>query len=354
MDMVLRQSLGLILVSVLFVGYILRLSRGRRLSYRYTVGWLFIGVLIAISVIPLQILESTSEFVGLTPVNMGLLILGVVVLAIAVQLSVSASHLAAQQRTLGMHQALSFQTSIEQPKSNVLVVIPALNEADSVGSVVDVCREYGYACLVIDDGSSDHTGEVATRAGATVLTAPFNLGIGVALRAGFIWAVQNGYEKVVQCDADGQHAPEEIRHLLEVQEAHLAHLVVGSRFAQINSYPVGRLRWLVMQLLAKRASKVTRTQITDASSGFRCIANELLKEFAREYPMDYMDSYEALIASGRANYRVVETFTPMKERSSGVASNGAVRAAFHTLKVLSAGVVGTQVRYQTFVADRAD
>jgi len=354
MEIVTRQSFLLLLVSVLFVGYILRLSRGRRLSYRYTVGWLFLGALIAVSVIPLQVLEPTSKVLGLPPLNIGLFALGVVILLIAVQLSVSASHLANRQRFLGMHQALNFPQTVDQPESDVLVVIPALNEAASVGSVVRDCREQGYACLVINDGSSDDTGHVAARAGATVLTAPFNLGIGVALRAGFIWAVQNEYEIVVQCDADGQHSPEEIAQLLEAQVAHRAHLVVGSRFADINDYPVGRLRWFVMRLLARRASKVTGTQVSDASSGFRCISYELLKEFAREYPMDYMDSYEALIASGRSNYRVVETFTPMKERSSGVASNGALKAALHTLKVLSAGLVGTRVSYKTFVSGGGD
>ena len=346
-----RQAIGLLVLSLAFTVLIIRLSRTRRLSYRYTLGWLLFGLLIGLSVVPLLFLEPVADFVGVPPLNIGLLALGVVVLGIAIELSLAVSHIASRQRTLGMHQALGgagHDEGDQAGRPEVLVVIPALNEEESIGSVIRGCRAAGFDCLVINDGSTDATEIVARQEGATVLSAPFNLGIGVALRAGFIWAVRHGYRTAVQCDADGQQSPHEITRLVEHRREHEAHLVIGSRFAQANDYPVGRLRRGVMRWLARRATAATGTEITDASSGFRCIHGELLDEFARIYPADYMDSYEALVAAGRAGYTVVETFTPMRERTTGTASNSPVRAAFHTVKVLTAGLIGTRLDFKRF------
>ena len=351
MSVVARQAVGLLVLSAGFIALILQLSRSRRLSYRYTLGWLFFGLLVGLSVVPLLALESLSEFLGVPPLNVGLLVLGVVVLGVAVELSLSTSHLSRRQRELGMHQALASavgSSDSARGQAEVLVVIPALNEEATVGSVILDCIGEGFDCLVINDGSSDRTADIALNHGAVVLTAPFNLGIGVALRAGFIWAVRNGYQTVVQCDADGQHSPASIARLVQKQRDSNAHLVIGSRFAEDNNYRVGLLRSLMMRWLARRASEATGSPMTDASSGFRCIHGDLLEEFAREYPADYMDSYEALVAAGSAGYRVSEVFTEMRERTSGSPSNGPLKAAFHTAKVLTAGIAGTRVRYRRY------
>src|SRR5437879_62846 len=97
----------------------------------------------------------------------------------------------------------------------VLVVIPAFNEEQSVGRVVTRVRALGYPALVVDDGSIDRTAEVAEQACAVVLKLPVNLGVGGALRCGFRYAVTHGYRVVVQCDADEQHDPAQITTLLE-------------------------------------------------------------------------------------------------------------------------------------------
>ncbi|TML17536.1 MAG: glycosyltransferase family 2 protein, partial [Actinobacteria bacterium] len=114
---------------------------------------------------------------------------------------------------------------------DVLVVIPAFNEAQSVGPVVVKVSSLGYPALVVDDGSIDRTAEVAEQAGAVVLRLPVNLGVGGALRCGFRYAVTHGYRIVVQCDADGQHDPAQIARLLDAMYTHGADLVIGSRFA---------------------------------------------------------------------------------------------------------------------------
>src|SRR5690554_6621995 len=98
-----------------------------------------------------------------------------------------------------------------------LVVMPALNESASVGSVIAEVRAAlpHVTVLVVDDGSTDDTSAIARGAGALVATLPFNLGVGGAMRAGFRYALENGFERVVQIDADGQHDPASVPRLLE-------------------------------------------------------------------------------------------------------------------------------------------
>ena len=97
----------------------------------------------------------------------------------------------------------------------VLVVLPALNEAESIARVVDEVRHHqpGADLLVVDDGSTDRTAEIARNAGARVMSLPFNLGVGGAMRAAYRFAFEEGYDCVVQVDADGQHDPSDIARL---------------------------------------------------------------------------------------------------------------------------------------------
>src|SRR5438309_5436397 len=94
-----------------------------------------------------------------------------------------------------------------------LIVIPAFNEEESLPAVLSELADAlpQADVLVVDDGSSDATADVAQRHGVPVARLPFNLGIGGALRTGFRYAASRGYDQVVQLDADGQHDPSEIR-----------------------------------------------------------------------------------------------------------------------------------------------
>jgi len=220
----------------------------------------------------------------------------------------------------------------------VLVVIPAFNEEGSVAGVVTAVRALGYDALVVDDGSLDRTSESARAAGAVVLRLPVNLGVGGALRCGFRYAVTNGYRVVVQCDADGQHDPAQISTLLDAMNEHDAQLVVGSRFASgSGSYETGRVRRVVMRRLARMASRRTGVTITDATSGFRAIAGNLLGAFASTYPTEYLgDTIESLARAGRAGYRVVEVPVEMRAREVGVSTASSISSAWYLVRVVAA------------------
>lgn len=121
--------------------------------------------------------------------------------------------------------------------------------------------------LVVDDGSTDRTAEIAAGAGARVLSLPYNLGVGGAMRAGYRYAVRRGYDIGVQVDGDGQHDPTEIAQLLGRLTD--ADLVIGARFAERGQYAVRGPRAWAMWLLAKALSMITGARLTDTTSGFR-------------------------------------------------------------------------------------
>jgi len=234
--------------------------------------------------------------------------------------------------------------------ANTLVVVPALNEESSLASVIAEIKSCGYQVLVINDGSTDNTVDVARASGARILDLPINLGVGGALRAGFKYACERNFLAVVQVDADGQHPADEIVHLLDEANASGAHLVIGSRFLSAGtSMEVGTVRRFVMRLLARSASNATQSPITDATSGFRIIQQPLLTEFSRTFAVNYLgDTYEALIAAGRAGYVVREIPAALKPRLNGESTASLVQAVTFTLKGLAVTALHIHPRIRTF------
>lgn len=223
---------------------------------------------------------------------------------------------------------------------SVLIVIPALNEEGSVGAVVKEVREALPAAhvLVVDDGSEDGTRRVALGAGADVLSLPFNLGVGGALRAGFRYAVRFDYDVAVQVDGDGQHDPAEIERLLAGLAD--ADMVIGARFAGRGDYAVRGARRLAMHLLARSLSKRTNANLTDTTSGFRAFDRTVIELFARDYPAEYLgDTIEALIIAARAGCRVSQVPVQMRRRSVGKPSQSSVRSLIYLARAVLAVVL---------------
>lgn len=175
--------------------------------------------------------------------------------------------------------------------------------------------------LVVDDGSSDRTAEVAATTAATVLRLPFNLGVGGAVRLGFLYAVRHGYSVVVQVDSDGQHDPAYIPELVSALAT--CDVVVGSRFAGGGTYDArGPRRW-AMRILAAGVSPLCRAKLTDVTSGFRAVGPRGVPVFARDLPAEYLgDTVEALVLAHRAGLVVSEISVQMRQRSTGKASQG--------------------------------
>jgi glycosyltransferase involved in cell wall biosynthesis len=212
--------------------------------------------------------------------------------------------------------------------SKVLVVIPAFNEAASVSSVVARVRSAVPQAhiLVIDDGSSDGTAEVAGSAGALVAPHPFNLGVGGALRTGYRFAARHGYTAVVQVDADGQHDPLYISALLRSLDQ--ADVVIGARFCGVGEYHVRGPRAWAMRLLSRVMTRLLRVPVSDATSGFRAAGPEAIRVYAQHYPTEYLgDTLETLVIARKRGLRVRQVPVAMQPRTTGRPSRGLVGSA---------------------------
>ena len=225
---------------------------------------------------------------------------------------------------------------MEISKENLLVIVPAFNEAGSIAEVLMELQPFGYNVLVVSDGSKDATPDIARALGVRVLELPLNLGVGGALRAGFRYAVKERYRAVVQVDADGQHPADEIADLVAAANENGAHLVIGSRFlSEATSMEVGITRRLVMRILARSSSKATGINITDTTSGFRIICEPLLTKYAISFPTNYLgDTYEAVVAAGRSGYKVIEIPAALRERTSGESTASIAQSVRFTVKGL--------------------
>lgn len=224
--------------------------------------------------------------------------------------------------------------------SSVLIVIPALNEEGSVGGVVKEVRDAVPTAhvLVVDDGSQDRTRQVALEAGADVLSLPFNLGVGGALRAGFRYAVRFDYDIAVQVDGDGQHDPAEIERLLAGLAD--ADMVIGARFAGRGEYSVRGARRVAMRILARSLSKRTNANLTDTTSGFRAFNKTVIELFARDYPAEYLgDTIEALLIAARAGCRVSQVSVHMRRRTLGKPSQSSIRSVVYLARAVLAVVM---------------
>ena len=230
--------------------------------------------------------------------------------------------------------------------SDVLVVIPAFNEVESIGQVVDQVRTFGFQTLVVDDGSVDQTADVAHQYGANVVSLTLNSGVGGALRCGFRYAVENGFAAVIQCDADGQHLPSHLDDLVQATNRTDAHMMIGSRFgSESTTHDPSSLRRFAMWMLSKVAQRATKNIITDSTSGFRLIRQPLLGELALNLPAYYLgDTFETVVVAGRAGYYVEEIGVAMAPRLHGTSSSSNFRSILLIGKVLTTVLLGIHFR----------
>jgi glycosyltransferase involved in cell wall biosynthesis len=225
--------------------------------------------------------------------------------------------------------------SEDSERRGSLIVLPALNERESLPGVIDEIRSHarGVDLLVVDDGSTDGTGDVARALGIPTITMPFNVGVGGAVRVGLEYGRRYGYGAVVQCDADGQHPPEAIGLLVKGLDQ--ADIVIGARFAGIGSYDAGGPRLWAMRILAQTFSRIFKTDLTDVTSGFRAFGPRAIDVLSALMPPEYLgDTVEALVIAKEHGLVVRQIPVELRRRRGGAASQGPLKSTAFLLRAL--------------------
>ena len=225
--------------------------------------------------------------------------------------------------------------------NDVLVILPAFNEGRSLRLLLPELAQAAPEAdvLVVSDGSADDTADVAREAGAAVLDLPVNIGVGGAVQAGFAYALERGYAWAVRIDADGQHPPAAIRHIVDALRAGDADVVTASRFLGHSARVSSRLRSAGIALLARFLSLICRAQVTDPTSGFQGANRLAMALFARSYPHDYPEP-EALALLSRLGFRFREIGAVFRPRLAGTSTIGEFGTLFFAFKVFLALCVG--------------
>jgi glycosyltransferase involved in cell wall biosynthesis len=222
-----------------------------------------------------------------------------------------------------------------------LVIIPALNEADSIAKVIGEIQQYAaWADIaVINDGSSDDTAAIAAACGAIVLSVPYNVGIGAAVQTGFLYAARCGYAVAVQNDGDGQHSPAEIPLLVNELLTSGGDVVIGSRYIEDRGYITPKARRVGIVILASIISRIIGKRSTDPTSGFRASNRRTILFCAQSYPHDYPEP-EAVVLLHRAGLDVREIPVTMNPRYGGQSSITPLKSGYYMVKVILAILIG--------------
>ncbi|HEY9307255.1 MAG TPA: glycosyltransferase family 2 protein [Microbacterium sp.] len=214
-----------------------------------------------------------------------------------------------------------------------LIIVPAWNESRNVGNTVrEILDQFvDYDVVVVDDGSTDDTAQVARDAGARVLVLPFNMGVGGAMRTGFTFAQRLGYRQAIQVDADGQHNPRDIPLVLAgLQHADIS---IGARFADVGDYQAkGPRRW-AMVFLANVLTRVAKTRLTDVTSGFRAANRRAIDQYVHYYPAEYLgDTVDSLVSAIHSGLSVTQVPVAMRARVHGKPSQNPVGSTIYLLR----------------------
>jgi glycosyltransferase involved in cell wall biosynthesis len=239
--------------------------------------------------------------------------------------------------------------------SDTVVFIPAWNEEDNLPDVLDdLSRELpDLDVLVVDDGSTDRTAEIARGRGAEVLSLGTNRGLPIGIAAGYRWALDHGYAYCGRVDADGQHPPSELGRLLTIVRAGGCDVAVGSRFVSGDGYEPyrylpGPARQLGTALLRRGMKLALRRPFGDATSGLYAVNAKALPVLAEPFRTEAPE-VEALLRLNDAGLHVEEVPVRMEPRAGGVSKLRGRKA----VKV-TATVIGTLVAARLLKARRSD
>lgn len=194
-----------------------------------------------------------------------------------------------------------------------VAVVPAYDEAETVGPVIEGTKPHVERVVVVDDGSTDGTAAVAREHGASVIEHAVNTGVGGAVRTGYRYAIEHGFEFVVQIDADGQHDPAQIPGLLAAAED--SDMVIASRYLNESHREYSWLRNLGIRFFTGLVNRLGGVEITDVTSGFRVYRVSALRTILHRSDAHW--AVEQTLEAAKRGHRIAEVSVEMPVREAG-------------------------------------
>ncbi len=226
-------------------------------------------------------------------------------------------------------------------KLRFLAIIPAFLEEASISRVVSATREQGLDVLVVDDHSPDKTSEEALKAGAMLIRLPFHLGYAGTLQTGYIFALANGYDAIIQLDGDGQHDPQDAQKLLEPILNGEADLVMGSRFMGEITYEIPWPRRMGQKFFGFLASFITGHYVSDPTTGYRALSAKVIRLYCSLlFPDDFPDA-NMWILLHRIGFKVLEKPVKMHASQGLSMHRGIVRPLYYIFRMILAIFIAT-------------
>lgn len=217
--------------------------------------------------------------------------------------------------------------------AKVLVAIPAFNEEECIEKTVveleSVPDEFDF--IVINDGSRDATLDICRQLRCNVIDLPINCGLTVGFQTAARYAVDHGYDYMIQFDADGQHRPEYIVKLVEKALVDNADIVIGSRFLTVRKDK--SLRMLGSRMITVLIKMLTGTRVSDPTSGFRLFKRSILERFYYDNSLNPEPETIALFL--KQGYSVSEVQVEMRERQGGESYLNPVRSVQYMARVFA-------------------
>ncbi|MBF0330630.1 MAG: glycosyltransferase family 2 protein [Candidatus Omnitrophica bacterium] len=185
--------------------------------------------------------------------------------------------------------------------SKICILIPAYNEARTIADVVKYVRSKGLDVLVVDDGSSDNSAQLAKDAGATVLVNFKNQGKGFSMQRGFDYIISRDYDALITMDADGQHAVDDLDGFINLYNSARPDVICGNRMQEHKDMPFVRL--LTNKVMSGLISLVCRQKVYDSQCGYRLIRCEVLRNVQLSSTAFEIES-EVLIKASKKHFRI--------------------------------------------------
>ena len=215
--------------------------------------------------------------------------------------------------------------------ARTLVAIPAYNEEDCIRNTVCELRQIApeFDFVVINDGSRDRTLAICKDLGCDIIDMPINCGLTVGFQTAARYAVDHGYDYMVQFDADGQHRPEYIKDLVDRAQSDGSDIVIGSRFVSVRKDKT--LRMIGSRMITVLIKILTGKRISDPTSGFRLFGRDVLKKYYYDNTLN--PEPESIPLFLKQGYSISEVQVKMRERQGGESYLNPVRSVQYMVRV---------------------